>query len=103
MSRKKKYTAYRCRDCEIDFLVYRLKGRIFCPCCGETIYVENVTHVWLERSVYYKRPYTPEEDEIILAGKQAGYTEHRIAESLPGRTQRSVQQRWSRIRDLYNR
>lgn len=54
--------------------------------------------IWLERPFAYKRPWTPEEDELIHIGKQQGYTVKRIAESLEGRTYRAVGRRWQQIK-----
>lgn len=54
--------------------------------------------VWVERPFQYKRPWTPDEDELIVVGRSNGYTHQRISESLDGRTMKAVARRWAELK-----
>lgn len=98
MSRKKKYTFYKCRDCENDFLAKPKQGKKpFCPTCGEQFYIENMMPVWIERPFQYKRHWTEEEDELIILGRQMEHTYKRISESLQGRSMKATQNRFYQL------
>lgn len=70
---------------------------IYCPFCADRPYVEKVCTVWMDRPFRHRKYWTQEEDDIILDGKRLGYTESRIAESLPERTRSAVNNRWGHI------
>lgn len=95
---KKKYTLSYCRDCDEEFLSVQLKRvkKAFCPLCGENQFTEYVMAVWSE-PFQKGRPWTPDEDELILIGIKNGYNYQQIAESLEGRTKKSVIRRRQRI------
>lgn len=93
--KKKKYFFYKCRDCEIDFLISKTQqAGVHCPLCGEYFYTEKVMEIWVERPFQYKRRWTDEEDEIVIAGRAVGYTHQQISDSLDGRTMGAVRDRW---------
>lgn len=95
---KKKYNLSYCRDCDEEFLsavVGRGKST-FCPLCGENIYTEFVMSLWSE-PFQKGRPWTKDEDELILVGIKNGYSYQQIAESLEGRTPKAVIRRRQRI------
>lgn len=100
MPKKKKYSFYYCRDCEMDFLIPggTFKNGVSCPSCGDSIYTDYIKGIWLERPFNYKRPWTEEEDELILMGVRQGYKHREIAESLDGRTPKAVTRRLQQIR-----
>lgn len=101
MSKMREYVFYKCRDCEIDFLLAKVgsgKTSKYCPKCGDNIFTEKVTEFWLERPFQYKKKWTAEEDELVRNCKTAGYTHQQIADSLDGRTMVAVRQRWQELR-----
>ena len=99
MPKKKKYTFYKCKDCEIDFFVStNRKGKTYCPSCGEGGWVELQSTLWIERPFNYKRPWTEDEESILIMGCSAGYTYQEIAEALEGRTQRAVRDKLMRLK-----
>lgn len=98
MPSKKKYTYYICKNCEIDFLVsLNRKGKTYCPSCGESMYAESKTIIWIDRPLLYKKPWTEEEDGILIMGVECGYSWVEIGEALEGRTARACFDRWRRI------
>lgn len=103
MPLKKKYTFYFCKDCEIDFCLSDNKGKQglkrFCPTCGENLFVEKIKTVWMERPFNYKRPYTDEEDGIILVSRKQGFTYKEISETLFNRTPQSVRRRLQQLKE----
>ncbi|MEM5012092.1 SANT/Myb-like DNA-binding domain-containing protein [Niallia taxi] len=99
MPKKKEYSHYLCKDCEFDFIVPAiLKRKVNCPKCADSIYVEKLMDLWLERPINYKRPWTKEEDELITLGKEQGYTYEQMSKSLLGRSPQSVRRRLQNIR-----
>jgi hypothetical protein len=98
MPKKKKYTFYYCRDCEMDFLT-PFQGKANCPKCADRLYVDKLKDIWIERPFNYKRPWSPEEDEMIITGMKQGYKQQEIADSLDGRTRKSVSARWRQLLD----
>ncbi|MCD7034335.1 hypothetical protein LRR81_08815 [Metabacillus sp. GX 13764] len=98
MPKKKPYTFFWCRDCDQDFAVSTERKRIYCPLCGEHFYVEKVKDVWMERPFNYKRPWTPEEDEIVIVGRKQGYSYQEISDSLLARTPQSVRRRLQELK-----
>lgn len=102
MARKRKYNLHNCRDCEEGFLLKSAatKGRqksLFCPLCGENLFMEKERSLWLPNELQANRPYTPEEDEIIKTGLGNNYTFEAIADALDGRTEKSVKRRAQRL------
>jgi DNA-directed RNA polymerase subunit RPC12/RpoP len=103
MPKKKEYTFYYCKECEIDFLVaIKLKRKVNCPKCADELFVEKIRTIWMNRPFNYKRPWTNEEDELILVGVKQGYTHKQISESLNGRTTKAVTRRLQQIRRKLN-
>lgn len=99
MPRKKKYGVWRCKECEIDFYVTaEVKHKAYCPKCADSIYVEKVRTLWLERAFNYKRPWTQEEDDLILDGVKLGKTHKEISKELYGRTPKAVTRRLQQLR-----
>lgn len=96
MYEKKKYTFFFCKDCEIDFFVSKAGKHIFCPNCGESIYTEKKTTIWIERPFNYKRRWTEDEDSLLLNGIKQGYNRQEIAEELD-RTIGSVRKRYQAL------
>lgn len=95
MSKRKKYDYFLCKDCDTDFFLSAQKSkRICCPLCGDGIHVELVRSLWAERPFTYKKPWTPEEDDMISDGKRLKHTNKSIAASLNGRTEKAVNNRW---------
>lgn len=90
--KKKKYFSYLCKDCEIDFVTSFYRARIYCPSCSDSLFVEYKGSLWLERTFKYKRPWTQEEDFVVIDGVQAGYTYQEIAEAID-RTTKAVKNR----------
>lgn len=97
MPKKKKYVFYLCKDCEIDFLVAGNEKKFNCPDCGDKIHVEVIKPIWLERPINYKRPWTKDEDSIILAGRRLGKSYKEIAKELDGRTPKAATNRMYQI------
>ena len=97
---KKEYHSFLCKDCEIDFYV-SFKTRVSCPKCADSIYLEYKSNIWLERPFNYKRPWTDEEDEIILTGVRIGQT-HRELSQIVDRTENAVRRRLQQIRKKEN-
>ena len=100
MSSMKEYSFYKCRDCELDFLLaVRGSGRTrtFCPKCGENLYTEKVASVWMNRPFYSKTPWTEEEDSILAPAKRRGHSGKEIAAMLEGRTPRACHARWHQM------
>lgn len=98
MPKKKKYYSFLCRNCDIDFYVSKRRKRIYCPHCSDYLFVELKCSLWMERPFNYKRPWTEEEDSIILDGARLGYSRKEIAESLNDRTTKAVIRRLSQLR-----
>ncbi|WP_096199496.1 SANT/Myb-like DNA-binding domain-containing protein [Bacillus sp. FJAT-45350] len=99
MPKKKKYWFHYCRECEIDFLVAaKVQGMVSCPKCGDGFYTEKVRSIWLERPFSYRRPWTSEEDDLVLASVEQGYTHQEISDSLNGRTKNAVTRRLQQLR-----
>lgn len=99
LPKKKKYTAWRCKECEIDYYVTQeVKHVTYCPKCGDKLFTEVVRTLWLERPILYKRPWTVEEDELILTGVELGRTHKEIAKELNGRTPKAVTRRLQTLR-----
>lgn len=99
MPKKKPYTFFYCRDCDIDFLVKKeKKGVKFCPSCGENLYVEKLMELWIERPFNYKRPWTPEEDQMAVAGIMQGKTHEQISREMQLRTPDAVRRRLQQLR-----
>ena len=96
MPKKKRYFNYLCKECEIDFVV-SFKGKANCPKCADNVYVEYKGNIWLERSFNYKRPWTDEEDSILIDGIKLGYKHREIAESID-RTTKAVTRRVSQLK-----
>jgi hypothetical protein len=95
MPKKKKYKYYLCKECEIDFVVAeKLPGKPYCPQCAESMFVEKLKEVWMERPFNYKRPWSPEEDETVLVSLKQGFSYEEISEALIGRTGKSVKRRY---------
>jgi predicted Zn-ribbon and HTH transcriptional regulator len=101
MPKKKKYTFWYCRDCEMDFLT-PLETKANCPKCADRLYVDKLKDIWIERPFNYKRPWSAEEDELILTGTKQGYTRKEISESLDGRTEKAVERRLLRLNKVMN-
>ncbi|OEH52947.1 hypothetical protein AQ616_18760 [Oceanobacillus sp. E9] len=101
MPKKKPYKSYICKDCEIDFIVSAEVKRCCCPNCGDSIHVEVIRNIWLERPFNYKRPWTDEEDSMILAGKQLGRTYEQIGKEI-NRTGKAVNRRSQQLRRMLN-
>jgi DNA-directed RNA polymerase subunit RPC12/RpoP len=99
MPLKKKYAYYYCRDCEIDFLTPFEGKRVNCPKCADSLFVDKSKDIWIDRPFNYKRPWTKEEDEIILTGAKQGYTKKEMLEALDGRTERAIKTRLLRLKN----
>lgn len=98
MSLKKPYVFHLCKECNIDFLVKKgWVGKVNCPKCADSFFVEKIKDIWIERPNNYKRPYTDLEDQIILDGKNAGYLSAKIAEGLEGRTPKAINRRYQQL------
>jgi len=102
MKSKKPYGLFICKECEIDFLVQKKRSArwVNCPLCADHIYVEKINDLWFERQFNHLRPWTAEEDEIVVLGKQQGHTHREIAGLLHGRTKRAVDHRVYHLRKL---
>jgi len=99
MPKKKKYTFWICKDCEVDFIVPgALKSKVNCPKCADRLFVEKKKDIWIERPFNYKRPWTQEEFEIIQSGLKLGRTHKQIAEELEGRTENAVRRQVQQLR-----
>jgi DNA-binding NarL/FixJ family response regulator len=100
MPKKKLYKCYICKDCEIDFIMSQFSrgGKPYCPQCAENLFVEKVKEIWMERHHNYKRPWTEEEDEILLVSVDQGYSNHDISIALEGRTEGAVRHRIGQLR-----
>ncbi|MFD1066668.1 hypothetical protein [Oceanobacillus locisalsi] len=97
MPKKKPYTFYWCKDCEVDFIIMKDIKRPCCPVCADGIYVQSVRDIWLERPFNYKRPWTDDEDEILLIGAERGMTHAEIGKEI-NRTGKAVTRRLSQLR-----
>ena len=99
MAKKKRYVAWRCKDCEMDFYISGKSDRwTHCPKCGENMFTEKIKVVWLERPINYKRPWSEEETEIIESGLKLGKTHKEIAAELNGRTPKAVTRQIQQLR-----
>jgi hypothetical protein len=100
MPKKKLYRYYICKDCEIDFAMTQFTrgGKPYCPQCAKNNFIEKAKDIWLERPFNYKRPWTSEEDEIILVSAKQGYSNAEISTALEGRTAKAVCNRLAQIR-----
>lgn len=101
MWEKKKYKLYACRDCDEEFLTVprkdSVKGkRVFCPLCGENEYTDFLMELW-HTPFQAHRPWTKDEDELILVGRENNYTYEQIAQSLDGRTAKATLRRAQRL------
>ncbi|WP_040985499.1 hypothetical protein [Oceanobacillus jeddahense] len=101
MPKKKPYTFYWCRDCDVDFITSKQVKKACCPSCADSIYVQSVRDIWLERPFNYKRPWTSEEDEILLICVGRGMTHVEIGETID-RTGKAVTRRLSQLRRSVN-
>lgn len=91
MPTHKKYTAYICQDCDIDFQVSKAgKKKAFCPTCGENLYTHKIKQLWMPRLLMHKRPWTDEEKEQIQISVEAGYSAKQVAELFEDRTYDAV-------------
>lgn len=91
---KLKYRVMICKECEIDFIT---RNGNYCSKCGDNLYVEKERTIWLEKPVVYKRPWTEEDDEILIESVRRGIKNQDIADDL-GRTKDAVAERLRRIR-----
>jgi hypothetical protein len=100
MPKEKSYTLYICRDCEVEFIVgkHSYKGKRCCPVCSDTLFVERIRNMRMERNFHFYRVWTHEEKEIVVSGKKLGLSLRQISESLDGRSKQAVQHILSRIR-----
>jgi len=96
---KIKYNVVLCKDCEQEFLL-RMTNRkkYYCPTCGENLFTEKQSDIWLTRPIRYKRPWTQDEDELIKNCVRAGYSNQQISAELKGRTAKAINNRISRLR-----
>ena len=101
MPKKKPYKFYWCRDCDVDFIVTKGIRRPCCPACADNIYVQSVRDIWLERPFNYKRPWTSDEDEIVLTSLKRGMTHAEIGKEV-NRTGKAVTRRLSQLRRSRN-
>lgn len=95
MPKNKEYNSYICKDCEIDFLVK--KGK-FCPKCGESLFVEHKTSIWIKRPFTQYRRWTKEEDDFVVTGIDQGYSRQEVADEL-GRTKTAVTKRYLLLKE----
>lgn len=99
LPKKKKYTSWRCKDCEIDYFVTSaVTHTTHCPQCGDNLFTESIKVVWLERPFNYKRPWSEEEREIIESGLHLGKTYREISQELDGRTENAVRRQIQQLR-----
>jgi len=101
MPKKKPYTFYWCRDCEVDFIVTREVRRPSCPNCADSIHVEGVREIWIERPFNYKRRWTNDEDDFLTEGVSRGMTHAEIGKEV-NRTGKAVTRRLSQLRRSRN-
>lgn len=93
---KKKYIWHICKDCELEFLTPDMKRKPSCPNCGDSIHVDELREIWMERGISYKRPWTKEDDDLLLLSIKEGYGRQDIADEL-GRTRKAVNRRYSEL------
>lgn len=98
MPKKKKYTFYQCKDCELDFLVTTKLNKANCPSCADNIYVEVIKDIWMDKPINYKRPWTDDEDSMILDGRRIGKTYTEISKEMDGRTANAIRHRMAQIK-----
>lgn len=91
---KKQYKHYLCKDCDVDFITSQGNN---CPNCADNVYVDVIRTIWLDRGFNYKRPWTDDEDEMILAGRKLGKTYAEIAKEI-NRTTKATTNRFYYIR-----
>jgi hypothetical protein len=97
---KKPYILCFCEDCRMDFLVKQFKQpKLFCPKCGESIAVQRVKKLWIEREYGYKSLWTEEEDKQMVKLLVEGKSYPEIAESLKGRSVGAIRRRLGRLRE----
>lgn len=93
---KIKYNVYQCKDCEIDFLCRTAR---YCPKCGDNPYLEKERTIWIDKPVVYKRPWTAEDDDILIESVERGIKNNDIANEL-SRTKDAVAERLRRLRKI---
>lgn len=98
MPKKKKHKHCLCRDCDVDFVVSsEIKNVVYCPSCGDSINTQLIKNIWMERPFQYKRPWTKDDDELLLDGIKANYSRQAIADEL-NRTRKAVNRRYSQLK-----
>lgn len=93
---KLKYNLFICKECEIDFIT---QYGDHCTFCGDNVYSEKQRVLWLERPFLYKRPWTNDDDSLLITSVELGIKNQDIADEL-GRTKDAVAERLRRLRKI---
>lgn len=100
-----RYNIYQCTDCDKEFIARQQEGRgwkpsPYCPYCGDDEYVDRIREYLLTKPLLYRgRPYTQEEDDIIVISHQRKLTHKETAAELEGRTWASVRNRKRKLKE----
>ena len=89
-----KYTVYRCKECEEQFLTRHEPEVSVCPYC-EGRFIESIKDMWMKSPFHYRRRYTQEEDDVIIESVRRGYSLDDI--ELEGRSKDAIRLRYERL------